>query len=359
MNSRKIKKAIKRLSNLPTGKYFFMYLGNKVRHFCYKVTKSTKVAFPSTIMIELSAHCNLHCTTCPREYSYGKEMDKGYMTVDNAKKIIDEIWPYLDSVGLTGMGETFLFKEIEQIVDYIKSKNKGIIISISTNAVIPDFIDVVKPLIGKIDTIQISIDGLNEVYESIRLNAYFKVLDENLRTLRNLFPQTETTFMLNMVVTKENYHQMADMISYAEEVGIQYLNFTLFNLASVTDVPSGYYDLYKNVDFIEALKKANERKTQVKNVLITNWDYHTKNEFRKCILPWTHFAICWNGEIPPCCAKPFPKEISFGNVFKQGVMPVLNGNKHRAFRKMWFENKTPEFCNKCHYIDIEPISINN
>lgn len=31
-------------------------------------------------------------------------------------------------------------KELEEIVDYIKTKNRGIIISVSTNAVVPDFI---------------------------------------------------------------------------------------------------------------------------------------------------------------------------------------------------------------------------
>ena len=357
MNGRRLKKAIKRLSHLPKGKYFFRYSWNKVRHFYYKATKSTKVAYPSTVMIELSAHCNLHCITCPREYAYGKEMDKGYMPIENAKKIIDELWPYLDSVGLTGMGETLLYKEIEEIVDYIKSKNKGIIISISTNAVFPNFIETITPLVGKIDTIQISIDGLKDVYETIRLNASFNLLDDNLRTLRRLFPETETTFMLNMVVTKENYHQMADIISYADEVGIQYMNFSLFNLASVTKVSSDYYNLYKSSDFINALKIANERKKQVKNVIVSNWDYDSKNGFRKCSLPWSHFAICWNGEIPPCCAKPFPKVLSFGNVFKEGVMSALNSDKFRSFRMLWYKNETPGFCSKCHYIDIEPISV--
>jgi radical SAM protein with 4Fe4S-binding SPASM domain len=336
-----------------------MYSWNKVKHFYYKITKSTKVAYPSTVMLELSGHCNLHCTTCPREYAYGKQMDKGYMTVENAKRIIDELWPYLDSIGLTGMGETLLYKDIEEIVDYIKSKNKGIIISISTNAVIPNFIETVTSLVGKIDTIQISIDGLNEVYDSIRLNSNFNILDNNIRALRKLFPKSETTFMLNMVVTKENFHQMADMISYAEEVNIQYMNFTLFNLASVTDVPTDYYDMYKETDFLEALRKAKEKSAQSKDVVVSNWDYQAKNEFQKCNLPWSHFVICWNGEVPPCCAKPFPKELCLGNVLKDGVLATLNRYKFRAFRTLWYENKTPEFCTKCHFIDIEPIYINN
>jgi MoaA/NifB/PqqE/SkfB family radical SAM enzyme len=87
-----------------------------------KARKSTRVAYPSTVMLELSAHCNIHCTVCPREYGYGREMDKGYMPAPKAMGIIDQLWPYLDSIGLTGMGETFLYQDLEAIVDYIRKK---------------------------------------------------------------------------------------------------------------------------------------------------------------------------------------------------------------------------------------------
>ncbi len=358
MNRRRIKKAIKRIVLLPKGKYFFMYAGNKMRHFYYKLVKSTQIAYPSNVMIELSSHCNLHCTTCPREYDYGKNMYKGYMPVEQAKAIIDELWPYLDSVGLTGMGETFLYKEMEEIVDYIKAKNSGLIVSVSTNAVIPDFIKTVTPLIGKLDTIQISIDGLGEVYDSIRLNAGFALLDQNLRQLAQFSASAgSTTLMLNMVVTKENYMQMADMVSYAEEVGIHYVNFTLYNLASVTNVSSDYYQFYQTPEFMEALKTLNKRKSEVQTVEVTNWDYLSKNEFQKCSLPWSHFAICADGNVPPCCAKPFPKELNFGNVMDEGVMQVLNSASFRKFRKKWYENKAPKFCEKCHFLDIQSIKI--
>lgn len=355
MNKRRIKKMMKRLSHLPGGKYFFMYASNKFKHFAYKATRSTKVAYPSTVMIELSGHCNLKCTTCPREYGYGKAMEKGYMSVEDAKGIIDELWPYLDSAGLTGMGETLLYKDILEVVDYIKAKNKGIILSLSTNAVIPNFIETISPLVGKIDTIQISIDGLGETYNGIRHNADFDTLDRNLRSLKSLFDQ-DTTFMLNMVVTKENYHQMAAMIDYSKEIGIGYMNFTLFNLASLTSISSDYYDLYKSEDFFEELRKMREVQSRTPEVEVSHWDYETPNGFRKCGLPWSHFAICWNGEVPPCCAKPFPKELSFGNVIKKGVLPVLNSKGFQGFRELWFANKTPAFCQKCHYIDIEPIN---
>lgn len=355
MNSRRLKKAILRISRLPGGSSFFLYAFNKIRHYYLKLVRSTRVAYPSTIMLELTNHCNLACTTCPREYDYGKAMDKGNMDIAEAFKIIDETWPYLDSIGLTGMGEPFLYAEIEKIVDYIHAKNKGIIISLSTNAQLPDFLERIKPLINKVDTVQVSIDGLGDVYESIRKNARFERLDDNLHQLAAICKGTRTDLMLNMVVTRENYSQMPDLVAYAADTGIRYVDFTLFNLAAVTNIDTSYYALYHTPDFLQTVKNLDMVAARYKNVTVTNKNFATENGFRKCPFPWTHFYVCWNGFVVPCCAKPFPKEMHFGNAFHQGLMPVLNSKGFRKFRELWFANKTPDFCQKCHFIAIEPI----
>lgn len=355
MNRRRFKKAIKRIKNLPGGKYFFWYINNKIRHFYLKAIKSTKVAYPSTIMLELTNHCNLACTTCPRMYHYGKEMDKGYIGLDSAKKIIDEIWPYLDSIGLTGMGETFLYEEIGEVVDYIKGKNKGIIISISTNAVLPNFIEKVSGVIGKIDTIQISIDGLHDVYNSVRVRSNFDILDKNLRELSKMAKDSETDLMLNMVVTKENYMHMPLLVQYAKEIEIPYVDFTLFNLVSVTEIDQSYYEFYKSEEFLKVVDELEKVIAETPEVIVSENNFRTENSFQKCPFPWTHFYISWDGYMPPCCAKPFPKELHFGNVFDNKVIDVLNSDSYRNFRTLWFKNTPPKFCYKCHFIDLEPI----
>ncbi len=355
MNKRKIRKAIKRIKYLPKNKYLLFYLLNKIKHFYLKLSKSTKVAYPSTIMLELTNHCNLTCTICPREYTYGKEMDKGMMDIENAKRIIDEVYPYLDSIGLTGMGETFLYNQLEEIVDYIKKKNKGIIISVSTNAVLSNFIEKVKNFIGKIDTIQISIDGLNEVYNSIRLGSDFELLNSNIKLLTELCNGSSTDLMLNMVVTKENYRHMPKLVEYADKVGIKYMDFTLFNLASVTGYSLDYYKFYESKDFLEVVSELENVIKSIKNVLVTERNFKTQNSFQKCPFPWTHFYITQDGYVPPCCAKPFPKEKNFGSVFNTRLIDVLNGNDFLSWRELWFKNITPYFCGKCHFVNIKPV----
>ncbi len=352
MNKRKIKKALKRIYYLPKNKYLLFYLANKIRHFYLKLIKSTKVAYPSTIMIELTNHCNLACTICPREYNYGKEMDKGTMDIKQAKKIIDEVHPYLDSIGLTGMGETFMYKELEDVVDYIKNKNKGIIISISTNAVLPNFLQKVETLVGKIDTIQVSIDGIEDVYNSIRVKSDFKLLNNNLRKLASLCKTSKTDLMLNMVVTKENYTHMSKLVNYAENIGINYLDFTMLNLASVTNVPTTYYEFYQSKEFLKAVSELELAISNTNKLVITSKNFQTDNSFQKCPFPWSHFYICQDSYIAPCCAKPFPKEKNFGNVSDIKVIDILNSSEFRNWRRLWFKDSTPAFCDKCHFVNM-------
>lgn len=352
MTRRKFLKALKRLRQLPAGAGFFRYSANKARHYWLKGLRSTRVAHPSTIMLELSAHCNLHCTICPREYGYGHQMEKGYMDLAQAKKIIDQTWPYLDSIGLTGMGETFLYPHLEEVVDYIRSKNKGIVISASINAYAPKTKAYALSLKGKIGTVQVSIDGLNEVYNKIRLGSSFGTFSENLSEISSIFSGSGTDLMLNMVVTKENYHQMAGLLEFARSKNIRYVNFTLFNLAAVTDIDTEYYEFYLSEEFLHAKNELELAKKKYPEIETTFWESGQQKGFRNCPFPWTHFYICWNGEVAPCCAKPFPKELSFGNAFEQPLQEILNNPKYRHFRQMWFKNQTHNFCRKCHFTDM-------
>jgi radical SAM protein with 4Fe4S-binding SPASM domain len=355
MSKRRLQKAFLRLKHLPGGIHFFEYAFNKLLHFFFTIAKSTRVAHPSSLMIEVTNHCNLRCITCPREYSHGHTMDKGYIELDNLKKIVDEAYPFVDSIGLTGLGETLMFKDLIPAVKYIRDKNKGIIVFISTNAHLPAAVETIAQTAGMIDTVQISIDGIGEVYEHVRRGGRYDFFIDNVKQIIQTVKNTRTQVMLNMVVIRENFHQMTEMVQLANVLKVRYLNFTLFNLASVTDLDVSYYDFYQTPEFLDQLIKANKLARTCFDLEYTVWDYCSLNGFRKCIFPWSHFYITWDGYLTPCCAKPFPKELHFGNVLQDGLMTCLNSQGFRDFRSMWYRNETPAFCEKCHMIDLKPI----
>lgn len=97
-------------------------------------------------------------------------------------------------------------------------------------------------------------------------------------------------------------------------------------------------------------------KKQHPAVEVSGWDWNSKNGFSKRPFPWSHFYITWDGYLVPCCSKPFPKELNFGNVFENGVISCLNIAEFEDFRAGWYKNNPQEFCNKCHFIGIEPLT---
>ncbi len=161
INARKLHRIVKRLKKLPKGSAFYKYSCNKIVFFYLTIIRSTKVAYPSSIVLEVTNHCNLKCITCPLQYDSGKEMDKGIINTEKMFKIIDEIAPYVDNIGLTGLGETLINKNLLEILQYIKAKNQGIQTSISTNAHVPKADGYLLQLIPYLDQLQISIDGID------------------------------------------------------------------------------------------------------------------------------------------------------------------------------------------------------
>jgi len=357
INSRRIAKALRRLCNLPGGINFFKYLFNKIHAWQLRVIKSTRVAHPSSVMLEVTNHCNLKCITCPREYQYGDEMEKGFMPLEKLKKIVDEVYPYVDSIGLTGLGETLLYKQLPEALAYIRSKNNGIITTISINAHLPHCVDMVKKIADDLDTLQISMDGVGSIYEDVRLRGNYSEFYNNVKQIVAYCRNKRADVMFNFVAIKENYFNMAEVIEVADELQVDYVNITPFNVAAVTAHSVDYYDFFLSDAFINELTRAKQKADTLKHTKLTCWDIKSKNEFKKCHLPWNHFYISWDGYATPCCAKPFPKELNFGNVFDQGLMYCLNSPGYREFRKLWHENKTPQFCEKCHMVDLKPIPL--
>lgn len=357
INRRRLQKISNRLRKLPGGINFFRYCFNKANGIFLKAIKSTKVPYPSSIMMEVTNHCNLGCITCPREYGFGQAMAKGTIELANMKRVVDEVGPYIDSIGLTGLGETLLYKKLEEILRYIKGKNKGIQTFISTNAHIPGAEEYVEKMAPYLDTLQISIDGVGKIYETVRLKSDYKFFFDTAAKLVAVCKKNNVSVLFNFVAVKENFTQMKDVVKLASELGVSYVNFTPVNVGSITTAHVDYYNLFYTKEFKDELKKAFELSKELKNVDITLWDVKKKNEFKKCHLPWNHFYISWDGYMTPCCAKPFPKELNFGNVFETSLMQCLNSKEYRQFRKMWYENKTPEFCQKCHVVDLKPIEL--
>lgn len=338
----------RRAFNLPKGKDFFTYANNRINYIISKRKRKPQLPHPVSLMIELTNHCQLKCMICAREYAMGKEMDKGHMDFDKFKKFIDKNHVYLDRIGLTGLGETFLYPQIKEAVNYIRTKNKGVNIFISTNAYPANTPEIVSQIANDIDTLQISFDGIGSVFEEIRKKSDYNKYYSNLEAVSKLAKGKRMTVKYNMVVFEQNYHQMTDIIKLAKKLDVKEIYFNTFNLVG-NNFDLSLYDFYKSKKFrekfTEAIKLADEL-----NIYLGYSELDEPKGFKYCGYPWDNFYITWDGYLVPCCAKPFPKEMNFGNVFENGLIKSINSKDFLNFRQMSNENITPDFCRRCHKI---------
>ena len=66
-----------------------------------------------------------------------------------------------------------------------------------------------------------------------------------------------------------------------------------------------------------------------------------------CIMPWVHFHVTQYGTVTPCCQAPWQEEYSFGNINKQSIKEIWNGDKIKVFRKNILDGKIDKRCVSC------------
>lgn len=327
------------------------YIANRLKMLWHNKNKSTVVCHPTNAMIELGNVCNLHCLMCPREYQYGKEMDKGFMPLDKAKAIIDEMLPYMDSIGLTGLGETLLYPHLLEVLKYIKKRKPSVIVTISTNAHFKGYWEKMQPLLPYLDNVQFSVDGVGEVYETIRPNTCFEEISANIE--KTVYSAKHIQFMLNFVISKLNYKDMFNVVEFANKNNIHYVNFNCMSIASMPEKSRSYYLFFQSDEFKETCEEVRRQAAAFDDLEVTGLQYPDNGQFHDCNFPWEYPYITWDGYYVPCCGKPFPKLLNFGNVFTDGgVMAVLNSKKAQAFRVLWQKNSAPQFCHNCQLVNF-------
>jgi radical SAM protein with 4Fe4S-binding SPASM domain len=342
------RKVARRAAGLPGGRGFLDYARNRAAFTLAVRGRRPVLPHPTSLMLEVTNLCQLKCITCPREYAMGQAMDKGHMDIRAAKRLVDENHIYLDSIGLTGLGETLLYPHLLELVEHIRSRNRGVHIFISTNAQQPDAPKLVNAIADSIDALQISIDGQGEVFEKVRRNSNWEKYLGNVAEIVKVTGGRRARPKFNMVVLEENYHQMPEVVRLAKSLGIGEVYFNTMNLVA-NDWDTSYYGFYRSREYGQVVRETREVARR-EGIIVGFDDVASPRSFRLCPFPWNHFYVTWDGFLVPCCAKPFPKEKHFGNVFEAGLAACLNSAEFLEFRRMAREGSTPEFCRRCNMV---------
>ena len=117
--------------------------------------------FPLHLDIEITSHCNLLCTMCPRTHRVQRgEWINKHMSIEQFRSIIDEGSANgLRAINLNNFGESFMNKDLFQMISY--AKERGIIdVMVHTNGTIMSEKIARKTIDSGLDKLVFSIDSI-------------------------------------------------------------------------------------------------------------------------------------------------------------------------------------------------------
>jgi radical SAM protein with 4Fe4S-binding SPASM domain len=305
---------------------------------------------PTALQVEITTACNLACTMC--EHSFMQEIGR-HLGFDEFKKLIDAN-PTVQVVNLTGIGEALLNPAFLDMIRYAKSK--GIYVWFSDNFTLMTQERINGILDAGVDYIIVSLDGATkETYEKIRVKAKFETVVENFKKLkeeRDRRGLQKPLMGVNMVVLKENYHEIEKLVHQAHAMGADDLMYVSIVMSDNTGKLSLWELDPKDIEpyATEAKKTAEEL-----GMHVIAWPTVELKPTQKtgCAYPWLNPYIGYNGNVIPCCYIPqmsnarLDKENIMGNIFEQPLSQIWNNEKYQEFRKKIKTKQPPKACLGC------------
>ncbi|WP_286885404.1 polysaccharide pyruvyl transferase family protein [Aneurinibacillus sp. UBA3580] len=212
--------------------HFFngMLLGNAIANLN---RNKGKIVYPKVVNYPITNKCNYRCIMCnvwKPEYAAHKDLTPSEIYNVFSQPLFKE----LAHVGISG-GEPFVRKDILEIIKSICDAVPSLkSISIITNASLEHTFEKVKQIKEELDarkihfTLQISIDGVDEVHDKNR--GVPKAFE---RTIKNFYKLNAIGLVseISTTITKNNYNKLWDIYRFAKDNNV----YIRFRLASSID----------------------------------------------------------------------------------------------------------------------------
>jgi len=279
------------------------------------------VEFPMSVATEITNHCNLACATCPRP----APQDRGYMTLDLFRKVVDECVrePRMRSLIVTGFGEPTLHEDVVAMTRYAREKGIPYVRGF-TNA----------RLLG------------DDVGESILRESGF---DELTLSLNAGDAKTYQAFTCS-----DDYEKVVEGLErfFARRKklpGAPFVNLQLLTSEAVEHDVDGFVKkwlpLLRRGDCIR-LKAAYDFAGQVDSPVVGHPRHSGAR--RPCGMLWNLAFVFWNGDVAPCCTDPFRK-LRIGNVNESSLRELWQSEALHRFRDLHLAGRYEEMplCPEC------------
>ncbi len=288
---------------------------------------------PVFFYIEPTNRCNFQCPECSS--GQGRlTRPIGMMDTGIFQKLIDLIALDTFSVHLYLQGESYINKQIYDMISY--ARQKKLYVSVSTNGSL-----IRKNNAGQIikqapDRLIFSMDGLDEdSYKAYRVGGTFAQADAALNLLIETKKKlnAKTPFIeLQFIVMKSNEHQVDEVIRYGKMLGVDKVTLKTMQISSA-----------------ENARKFMPRNKKYSRYILDGEDLKIKSKLKnQCFELWKTSVVTWDGKIVPCC---FDKDAMYplGDINQKSFTEIWHSEKYQEFRKRILENRRgASMCNNCN-----------
>jgi MoaA/NifB/PqqE/SkfB family radical SAM enzyme len=310
-------------------------LSNKLvaNNFLYKnfvMKKSRRYAkeckeYEKVISIETTLSCNARCVFC----AHHNRLMTGTMPMELFEKIIKECHEYgIKLINLGVYGEFLTDKHLLERIKYLRKYNMDYSFFTNASLLTSETTDKLFEL-GGLAGVNFSINGFSrEVYEKTMVGLKRDVAYKN--TLYFLRQKEELKLdklavHISAVRTKLNKKDFKEFFKFwKKQKGVS----MVWSL-ELMDRMGDYYD-----GKLGKLGPMDNRR---------NW-------LSPCKLLWGPLSVYYDGRVSPCCKDDDKREFIIGDLSKQTLGEVLNGEALSSLRKLHLSDKrnSHPICGKCY-----------
>lgn len=296
-------------------------------------TKSEHVfGMPINVTIEPINTCNLRCPVC--ETGNGElGRPNRQMMLGEFRMIIGKIGAHTNTLMFYFMGEPFLNRDAYQMIR--AAKEAGIPwVTTCTNG---DILDPKELVMSGLDEVSFQIGGMSqETHQVYRVNSVLDRVLNNLKECLRLRLERKSSLIIEtgFILMKHNEHEVKKYIEYMSDLGV--------DRASVID------PCVRTIEQGHEMLPSDKKRWIYDPSAFARGVLRPKNSPHN-ICPWIYYSmvILANGDVVPCCRDAKGKFV-MGNLLKQGLDEIWNGDKFKKFRERLFTDQPAiDICNIC------------
>ncbi|WP_029456701.1 radical SAM/SPASM domain-containing protein [Solidesulfovibrio alcoholivorans] len=272
-------------------------------------------SMPYILKIESTNICNLRCAYCYDDRRPPRDDERlfGRMTLEQFRKILDDVGAYLFKINLYGFGEPFLFPETLDMIRLAASRNIGV--GVSSNLTHRDPELARRIVASGLEVLIFSCHGVSQETSGrfmrggnpdVALAALRAVIEER-RKAGSATPFIDWQYC----VTGFNEHEIPAAREKARELGVDQVRF--IKPFFPADAPDDWFS--------------------------TRFPRQTLRPDAQAPSPgcsWLYRSayVNWDGGLIPCCRDPRDPSVDFGNVLSTPFREVWNNAKYQAARAL-------------------------